>query len=60
MRIHISPERRILFRAPKKGAVLDLNQFDAMLPRYCKGRGWDQDTTKPRESKLEEMGLDFI
>jgi aldehyde:ferredoxin oxidoreductase len=45
---------------PKKGSVLDRNQFDAMLTQYYKDRGWDPDTTKPGESKLKELGLDSI
>ena len=45
---------------PKKGSVLDRDQFDAMLTQYYKDRGWDPDTTKPGESKLKELGLDSI
>jgi aldehyde:ferredoxin oxidoreductase len=45
---------------PKKGAVLDRNQFDAMLTQYYKDRGWDPGTTKPDESKLKELGLNSI
>jgi aldehyde:ferredoxin oxidoreductase len=45
---------------PKEGAVLDRNQFDAMLTQYYKNRGWDPDTTKPKESKLKELGLNSI
>jgi aldehyde:ferredoxin oxidoreductase len=45
---------------PKKGAVLDRNQFDAMLTRYYKDRGWDPDTTKPGEPRLRQLGLDSI
>jgi aldehyde:ferredoxin oxidoreductase len=45
---------------PKKGSVLDRNQFDAMLTQYYKDRGWDPDTTKPGEPKLKELGLDSI
>lgn len=45
---------------PKKGAVLDRQQFDAMLTQYYKDRGWDSETTRPGEAKLKELGLDFI
>ena len=45
---------------PKKGAVLDREQFEAGLTQYYKDRGWDPDTTKPGESKLKELGLDSI
>jgi aldehyde:ferredoxin oxidoreductase len=45
---------------PKKGSVLDRNQFDAMLTQYYKDRGWDTGTTEPGESKLKELGLDVV
>ncbi len=45
---------------PKKGAVLNREQFEAGLTQYYKERGWDPDTTQPGESKLKELGLDFI
>lgn len=45
---------------PKKGAVLDRGQFDALLTQYYKDRGWDPNTTKPSEAKLKELGLDSI
>jgi len=45
---------------PKKGAVLDREQFEAGLTQYYKDRGWDPETTKPGESKLKELGLDSI
>jgi aldehyde:ferredoxin oxidoreductase len=45
---------------PKKGAVLDRDQFDAMLTQYYKDRGWDPETTKPGETRIKELGLDSI
>ncbi len=45
---------------PKKGSVLDRDQFDAVLTQYYKDRGWDPETTKPGESKIKELGLDSI
>ncbi|WP_136523790.1 aldehyde ferredoxin oxidoreductase family protein [Geomonas ferrireducens] len=44
----------------KKGAVLDRKEFEAMLTRYYKDRGWDPESTKPGTAKLKELGLDFI
>jgi aldehyde:ferredoxin oxidoreductase len=45
---------------PKKGSVLDRDQFEAMLIQFYKDRGWDPDTTEPGKSKLKELGLDSI
>lgn len=45
---------------PKKGSVLDRQQFDAMLTQYYKDRGWDPETTRPGESKIKELGLQTI
>lgn len=45
---------------PKKGAVLDRANFDAMLSKYYKDRGWDPETTKPGDLKLKELGLDSV
>lgn len=44
----------------KKGAVLDRNQFEAMLTQFYKDRGWDPETTKPGQAKLKELGLEFV
>ncbi len=44
----------------KRGAVLDRKDFEAMLTRYYKDRGWDPESTKPGTAKLKELGLDFI
>lgn len=45
---------------PKKGAVLDKSKFREMLTQYYKERGWDTETTKPTEAKLNELGVDKI
>ena len=45
---------------PKKGAVLDRAKFDAMLTRYYTDRGWDPETTRPGNAKLQELGLDSV
>ncbi len=44
----------------KKGAVLNRNEFDAMLTRYYTDRGWDPETTRPGQAKLKELGLASI
>ena len=44
----------------RKGAVLDREQFEALLTQYYKDRGWDPETTRPGDTKLKELGLDFI
>jgi len=43
----------------KEGAVLDRAEFSEMLDIYYKERGWDSATTRPDNSKLEELGLSF-
>jgi aldehyde:ferredoxin oxidoreductase len=45
---------------PKKGSVLNRGQFNVMLTQYYQDRGWDAETTKPGESRIKELGLDFI
>jgi aldehyde:ferredoxin oxidoreductase len=45
---------------PKKGAVLNREEFEILLTQYYKDRGWDPETTKPGELKLKELGLDSI
>lgn len=42
---------------PKKGARLDRAKFRDMLTQYYRERGWDTETTKPKEAKLKELGL---
>ncbi len=43
----------------KKGAVLDRGEFDSMLGEYYSNRGWDPETTRPSDSKLESLDLSF-
>lgn len=45
---------------PKKGAVLDREQFESMLTQYYEDRGWDPQTTEAGETKLRELGLDSV
>lgn len=45
---------------PKKGSVLNRDQFNVMLTQYYQDRGWSPETTKPGESRIKELGLDFI
>jgi len=43
----------------KKGAVLEKDEFNKMLNDYYESRGWDPKTSKPENSKLENLGLSF-
>lgn len=43
----------------EKGALLNRQEFNQMLDKYYKKRGWDSKTTKPCKSKLENLGLSF-
>jgi aldehyde:ferredoxin oxidoreductase len=45
---------------PKKGAVLDRKKFEEMLTEDYKERGWDSGTSRPREAKIKELGLDVV
>jgi len=44
---------------PRKGAVLDKERFNNSLDEYYDERGWDLETSKPKETTLEELGLAF-
>lgn len=44
---------------PKKGAVLDRQEFEEMKTAYYKERGWDPETTCPSAEKLKSLGLEF-
>ena len=45
---------------PSKGERLDLDKFNRLLDSYYEMRGWDQQTGKPKRSKLEELKLGDI
>lgn len=45
---------------PKKGAVLNREQFDSLLTQYYQTRGWDPETTRPGDAKLKDLGLEAI
>jgi aldehyde:ferredoxin oxidoreductase len=45
---------------PKKGSVLNRDQFSGMLAQYYQDRGWSPKTTQPGESKIKELGLDSV
>jgi aldehyde:ferredoxin oxidoreductase len=44
---------------PKKGAVLDWEQFQEMMEKYYAERGWDPQTTRPSDDKLRALGLEL-
>jgi aldehyde:ferredoxin oxidoreductase len=44
---------------PKKGAVLDREKFNKALDEYYKKRAWDPETTRPGDTKLNNLGLSF-
>ncbi len=45
---------------PKEGAVVDREEFDKMMNDYYEARGWDKETSRPTDEKLEELGLGFL
>jgi aldehyde:ferredoxin oxidoreductase len=45
---------------PKKGAVQDRNTFTSIMNDYYKKRGWHQKSTKPMNSTLKRLKLDFV
>jgi len=45
---------------PKAGAVLNREEFEQLKTAYYKQRGWDPKTTRPRQEKLKQLGLDFV
>lgn len=45
---------------PQQGERLHLDQFNKLLDSYYIMRGWDQDTGRPKRSKLEELKLGDI
>jgi aldehyde:ferredoxin oxidoreductase len=42
---------------PVDGETLPLEKFNELLDSYYVLRGWDQQTGKPKRSKLEELSL---
>jgi len=45
---------------PKKGAVLNRDEFSKIMDNYYKERGWDIKTSKPGPGKLKSLGLEFV
>ncbi len=45
---------------PKKGAVLNRDEFSKIMDNYYKERGWDIKTSKPGPEKLKSLGLEFV
>ena len=41
------------------GSVLDRKEFEELLTKYYTDRGWDTETSKPTNEKLESLGLEF-
>ena len=41
----------------QKGAVLERDDFNAMMNEYYEKRKWDQETSKPVREKLKELNL---
>ena len=44
---------------PRKGAVINREEFRKLMDDYYIERGWDQKTTKPSREKLTSLGLEF-
>jgi aldehyde:ferredoxin oxidoreductase len=45
---------------PKKGAVQDRGRFTSIMTEYYKKRGWDSRTTRPSNTTLRRLNLDFV
>ena len=45
---------------PKKGSVVNRQEFEATLEAYYTNRGWDTVTSRPTNEKLEELGLGYL
>jgi len=59
----ILPERfykNKFLHGPKEGAIVDREEFDKMMNDYYEARGWDKETSKPTDEKLEELGLGYL
>ncbi|MBN1251694.1 MAG: aldehyde ferredoxin oxidoreductase family protein [Bacteroidales bacterium] len=59
----VLPERfytEALSSGPKKGAILNRDEFAEKLLEYYKSRDWDISSSKPSEKKLKELSLDFL
>lgn len=44
---------------PKKGAMLDKKEFNALMDQFYLERGWDPITTRPSDEKLRQLDLGF-
>ncbi len=59
----ILPERFYTHKftiGPKEGAVVNRKEFATLLETYYKDRGWDANTSRPTDKKLEELDLKFL
>ena len=45
---------------PKKGAIVNRQEFASILEQYYTDRGWDIETSRPTDAKLEELGLTYL
>lgn len=43
-----------------QGAVLDRGEFTSAVDRYHATCGWDPETGRPTDEKLESLGLSFV
>ncbi|MFC1541552.1 aldehyde ferredoxin oxidoreductase family protein [Candidatus Latescibacterota bacterium] len=44
---------------PRKGAVINREEFKTLMDDYYTERGWDKETTRPSQEKLNSLGLGF-
>jgi aldehyde:ferredoxin oxidoreductase len=44
---------------PRSGAVVDMDSFLESRDEYYRINGWDEETGKPSDTKLRELGLDW-
>jgi aldehyde:ferredoxin oxidoreductase len=45
---------------PKEGAIVDREEFKKKMDDYYEARGWDKETSRPTDEKLEELGLGYL
>ena len=47
-------------KGPSAGRTVDREKFYECIKEYYRICGWDQETGNPTESKLRELGLDWV
>ena len=45
---------------PKKDAIVDRKEFMGILKKYYTERGWNIETSRPTDKKLEDLGLGYL